>query len=51
MQDVPARRGGGGGALSATYRAGAEAAAEFIARTASAHTRRVYASALGALAA
>ena len=37
------------GALSATHRAGA--AAELIARSASAHTRRVYASALGQLAA
>ena len=50
MQDVPARRGAAG-ALSATHRAGAEAAAELIARSASAHTRRVYASALGLLAA
>ena len=50
MQDVPARRGAAG-ALSATHRAGAEAAAELIARSASAHTRRVYASALGQLAA
>ena len=50
MQDVPARRGSGG-ALSTTHRAGAEAAAELIARSASAHTRRVYASALGLLAA
>ena len=50
MQDVPARRGSGG-ALSTTHRAGAEAAAELIARSASAHTRRVYASALGQLAA
>ena len=48
MQDVPARRGPGG-ALSATHRAGAEAAAELIARSASAHTHRVYASALGQL--
>ena len=39
MQDVPARCGTAG-ALSATHRAGAEAAAEFIARSASAHTRR-----------
>ncbi len=37
------------GALSVTHRAGA--AAELIARSASAHTRRVYASALGQLAA
>ena len=50
MQDVPARRSAAG-ALSATHRAGAEAAAELIARSASAHTRRVYASALGQLAA
>ena len=50
MQDVPARRGSGG-ALSTTHRAGAVAAAELIARSASAHTRRVYASALGLLAA
>ena len=50
MQDMPARRGAAG-ALSATHRAGAEAAAEIIARSASAHTRRVYASALGQLAA
>ena len=50
MQDVPARRRPGG-ALSATHRGGAEAAAELIARSASAHTRRVYASALGQLAA
>ena len=50
MQDMAARRGAAG-ALSATYRAGAEAAAELIARSASAHTRRVYASALGQLAA
>ena len=50
MQNVPARRGAAG-ALSATHRAGAEAAAELIARSASAHTRRVYASALGQLAA
>ena len=50
MQDVPARRGAAG-ALSATHRAGAEAATELIARSASAHTRRVYASALGQLAA
>ena len=49
MQDVPARRGPGG-ALADTHRAGAEAAAELIARSASAHTRRVYASALGQLA-
>ena len=48
MQDLPARRGAAG-ALSATHRA--EAAAELIARSASAHTRRVYASALGQLAA
>ena len=45
MQDMLARRGAAG-ALSATHRAGAEAAAELIARSASAHTRRVYASAL-----
>ena len=50
MQDMPARRGAAG-ALSATHRAGAEAAAELIARSASAHTRRVYGSALGQLAA
>ena len=50
MQDVPARCSAAG-ALSATHRAGAEAAAELIARSASAHTRRVYASALGQLAA
>ena len=52
MQDVPARRGAAG-ALSATHRASAAAAAaaELIARSASAHTRRVYASALGQLAA
>ena len=43
-------RRGGDGALSATHRAGAEAAAELIARSASRHTRRVYASALGQLA-
>ena len=49
MQHVPARRGGDG-VLSATHRAGAEAAAEFIARSASVHTHRVYASALGQLA-
>ena len=49
MQDMRARRGGDG-ALSATHRAGAEAAAELIARSASRHTRRVYASALGQLA-
>ena len=42
---------GTAGALSATHRAGAEAAVELIARSASAHTRRVYASALGQLAA
>ena len=41
---------GGDGVLSATHRAGAEAAAELIARSVSAHTRRVYASALGELA-
>ena len=50
MHNVPARRGAAG-SLSATHRAGAEAAAELIARSASAHTRRVYASALGQLAA
>ena len=50
MQDAPARRGYSG-ALSTTHRAGAVAAAELIARSASAHTRRVYASALGQLAA
>ena len=41
MQDVSARCGAAG-ALSATHRAGAEAAAELIARSASAHPRRVY---------
>ena len=46
-----ARRRRPGGALSATHRAGAEAAAELIARSASAPARRVYASALGQLAA
>ena len=50
MQDAPARSGPAG-ALSATHRTGAEAAAELIARSALAHTRRVYASALGQLAA
>ena len=37
MQDMPGR--GPGGALAATHRAGAEDAAELIARSASAHTR------------
>ena len=49
MQDVPARRSVDG-ALSATHRAGAEAAVGLIERSSSAHTRRVYASALGQLA-
>ena len=49
MPDVPARRGGDR-AFSATHRAGAEAKAELIAPSASAHTRRAYASALGQLA-
>ena len=50
MQNMPGRHRGDA-ALSATHRAGAEAAAELIARSASPHTRRVYASALGQLAA
>ena len=50
MQNVTAR-GGKDITLSVTHRAGAEAAAELVARSASAHTRRVYASALGHLAA
>ena len=49
MQDVPARRHGGG-ELAPTHRVGAETAADLIARSASAHTRRVYASALGRIA-